>query len=230
MNFVSGCFSNHLIFSYSDLANTALLYCIPFISTALLFPIVKNARKLTVITQQLNHFKGKDEVFGAQLKMSTYYEVDNNDSRILLGNANANIRITIFTNPHCEPCGRMHKRVRSLLEKAKENICIQYIFSSFNEDLNVSSLFLVSTYLNNRENAGFIFNEWYEKGRYNREQFYKKYPISINDKKVKEEFKNHVKWMECNKLFVTPTILVNGYLLPREYSIEDLELITRLEI
>ena len=39
---------------------------------------------------------------------------------------------------------------------------------------------------------------------------------------VMEELKRHNEWKETNKLSATPTILVNGYVLPEHYQIEDM--------
>lgn len=55
----------------------------------------------------------------------------------------------MFSNPHCEPCGRMHKRLRELQKKLEDKACIQYIFSSFGGDLDQSNKFLISAYQNN---------------------------------------------------------------------------------
>ena len=40
--------------------------------------------------------------------------------------------------------------------------------------------------------------------------------------------REHKKWKECSGLTATPTILVNGKILPSDYSVEDLEFITSL--
>lgn len=44
----------------------------------------------------------------------------------------------------------------------------------------------------------------------------------ITSESVTEELKRHNEWKEINKLSATPTILVNGYLLPEHYQIEDM--------
>lgn len=206
---------------------TLSLYAISFLCTTLLIPIIKNSRGLSTVAQRMNYIKGKDEVFEAVLKKQTYYEVSDNDSKIIFGKASAKIRITVLTNPHCVPCGSMHKRLKRLSEKKNGDICWQYIFSAFNGELENSSVFLISTYLNNRENAESIFDEWFEKGKQRRDDFYKKYSTPIAEKE-EEEHKKHLEWKNKNKMSATPTVLINGYLLPSEYMIEDLEFITDL--
>lgn len=48
------------------------------------------------------------------------------------------------------------------------------------------------------------------------------YTYDITIKTVTEKLKRHNEWKERNKLSATPTILVNGYLLPEHYQIEDM--------
>ena len=36
-----------------------------------------------------------------------------------------------------------------------------------------------------------------------------------------QEFNRHQEWKKNTQLTATPTILINGYKLPREYRIED---------
>lgn len=43
------------------------------------------------------------------------------------------------------------------------------------------------------------------------------------DSIVENEFVNHEEWIRKNQLRTTPTVLINGYMLPFQYKIEDLE-------
>lgn len=47
--------------------------------------------------------------------------------------------------------------------------------------------------------------------------------IEISNHHVQEELDKHYQWKKYNQLSVTPTILINGYLLPENYNVEDLE-------
>lgn len=49
------------------------------------------------------------------LRRMAGYREHESDSRILLGNKNSETRITILSNPHCNPCAQMHKRVDTLI-------------------------------------------------------------------------------------------------------------------
>ena len=104
----------------------------------------------------------------------------------------------------------MHKRIENLLEKVGDRICVQYIFTAFDGDLENSNKQLIAVYLHHPlKEATRILHEWYTGGKYEKDDFFKRY-------------KN-------TQLTATPTILINGYKLPREYRIEDVAYFVDIE-
>lgn len=75
-----------------------------------------------------------------------------------------------------------------------------------------------------------ILSEWYDKGKYQKEDFFRKYKeININ-KEVEEEYKKHQIWRKNNGISATPTIFINGYVLPDIYKIEEVAEFIELHI
>ena len=211
------------IFSLSGVCSVAIIYLLPFLLIITLTPKFIESNKVVDLTYEINSIKADEDVFLALLKKQKRYDVDFYDSKIVWGNRNANILITILTNPHCEPCGRMHQFIEKLLKKSRNKFCIQYILSYFNEyeTLADSNRFLISAYLDSSEEVSEqIYSEWFKGGKYMKEEFYKKHNFSF-DQKVEEEFIKHKTWIEKSKLMATPTILINGYILPEKYKIKD---------
>ena len=115
------------------------------------------------------------------------------------------------------------------MKELNEKVCIQYIFSSFNEELSISSRFLIATYLQkNRSEAETIYDEWFKWGRFHFQSFMNKYSVVLDDQQVDTEIKKHESWKNNNNLNKTPTILFNGYILPEQYEIEDIIYLTNL--
>ena len=167
--------------------------------------------------------KTREEVFKALLEKQPYYPIDTRNSSILFGNPDALLRISILTNPHCGPCAHMHTRVEKLLQKMGDKMCVQYIFSAFSDNLLKSNRFLIATYQNeSRAKTEEIYHRWYEKEKNCADTYMQSLGYDITSDSVAEELSRHVQWKETNKLSATPTILVNGYLLPEHYQIEDL--------
>lgn len=209
-------------FSLHSLFMVGCVYSIPVLTVSLVCPKLGLGGRMQDLVQQTNSLRLRDEVAAAILKKQLHHRVDTTDSQILFGNPQSKIRVTILTNPHCEPCGLMHRRVENLLKKIGERVCIQYVFSSFSEELEKSSRQLIAVYLNHTpEVAGRIFHEWFTGGKYKKDDFYRRYPQNLEDESVERELEKHNRWKAEAGLTATPSILVNGYMLPRNYRIED---------
>ncbi len=177
-------------------------------------------------TLKCNHVVAK-----ALVENSAYYEVSDADSSIIFGNKESQLRITILGNPHCNPCARLHWRVEELLRLYGSDICVQYIFTVFNEALEDSCRYLISCYdQDHPETTRRVYAEWYAGGRGRYASIVKEREESIHTVEVEQEWQRHSRWCKNTGFTATPTILVNGYLLPREYDIEDLAMLVNCQI
>lgn len=214
-----------------DILIVIMLYAFTTLAINTLATMASKNHKSIYTQQELNSLKSESEVFLALLKKQPYYKVDGVDSRIIFGNAQASLKISILTNPHCSPCARMHKRVEELLERVGDRLSVQYLFSAFNEELLNSNQFLIALYINKGEDkARVVYKDWYENGKAVLDKYMKQSSLSLNDEAVMLELQRHNQWKQTNSLSATPTILVNGYLLPNKYKIEDLVDFCELEI
>jgi len=206
-------------------------YFISIFSLNLLIPTLSRGNEIEKIKQEINSIKADEEVFKTLLAKQPSYEVSNADSQILFGNPDAHLQITIITNPFCNPCAKMHKRVENLLKETKENVCIQYIFSSFRNDLDYANKYLITAYFK-KDKATFrkIIADWFEIGKPLKEEFFKDLNLNINNPEVETEFQKHEAWKAKTQLRATPTILVHGHKLPDNYKIEDLRYFTEFNV
>lgn len=212
-----------------DIVILGCIYFIPFVVVTLLIPYLSEQSKIETITQEINSLKSNEKVFGLLLKEQPKYPCDKSTSNILFGNQDADILITILTNPHCNPCAKMHARIEKLLESGIQNLCIQYIFSSFGEDLDISNRFLIASYQNNSQaDMRSIYSQWFAGGKLDKDAFIVKYPFNLTADDVIKEFEKHLQWKSETKLAATPTVLVNGYKLPDNYQIEDLRYFSKI--
>ena len=129
----------------------------------------------------------------------------------------------VLTNPHCEPCAKMHYRLNNLLSKTGDKYCLQYVFSSFEESLSVSNKMLIAAFFKyGSVDVMKVYDDWFTNGKYRKEEFFLQKGLLV-DSIVENEFVNHEEWIRKNQLRTTPTVLINGYMLPFQYKIEDLE-------
>ena len=216
-------------FIFQNLIVLFCVYAIPFISINLLLSLIIEKSKTESITQEFNNIKANDDVIKVLLLKQPYFEADRSNSQILFGNKNAEILITILTNPHCKPCARMHNRLSEILLDENGKFCIQYIFSSFREEFDESSRFMIATYLNKPlKDTLRIYHDWYNGGQANRFSFFQKHKVPV-DADCMNEFNKHNEWKNNAKLSATPTVLINGYKLPGNYTIEDIRFFTAID-
>ena len=181
--------------------------------------------------QRYRALKANGDVASALIGKGEYYEATPTDSSIIFGNPDARMRVTILSNPHCNPCARMHKRVERLLEMEDKEICVQYVFSSFNEELEDSSRYLIYCYQSNsRKEALRKLALWYAKDKFDYKRIIAENESHLHTDMVEAELQRHRQWRKKTSLTATPTILVNGFMLPREYELEDLAMIANLSI
>lgn len=171
----------------------------------------------------LKSIKYESDTFVSLLSKQDYYEIANCQSRIIFGNPSAKLKITILTNSHCGPCATLHKQIDEMLEKAGDKFCLQYVFLAFNSVVVISNRFLIAAYFKyGAKGVNRIYSDWFEKGKYSYEKYIRKYSLELNTPDIDNEILSHDIWKEHHQLTATPTVLVNGYKLPAQYSISDL--------
>lgn len=177
--------------------------------------------------QQYHALKANGMVAKVLIEEGEYHEITSDDSSIIFGNPEAKMCVTILSNPHCNPCARMHRQVEELLDRSGDDLCVQYVFSSFNDSLEDSSRYLISCYMNHdKEQALRKFSLWYARDKFDYKRVVKENEAQLHPEAVEKEMEKHRKWRKKTSLTATPTVLVNGYKLPREYELVDLAMIS----
>ena len=225
-------FLNNFQFSTFNfqLITVGCCYIIPVFTLNLLLPKLSEGNQVEQLRHEINSIKANDELFKTLLSQQPYYEVSLSDSQILFGNPDAQLVITIFTNPFCNPCAKMHARVENLLTETKGEVCIQYIFSAFNESLEYANRYFNALYFEKGSNAAMqIYTDWFAGGKSQKEDFFNALHLDMTNPAIEVEFQKHESWKEQTKLRATPTILVNCYKLPANYKIEDLRFFTEFD-
>jgi protein-disulfide isomerase len=222
------------VFNWINLIGLGMIACIYGIGIVGITIAVRELSKSLLVgylKQEINSIKANENVFQALLRHQPYFETTKSDSQLLFGNPDARLRVTIFTNPYCNPCAYMHKRVEKLLNDTNNTVCVQYILSSFDKEFDFANKHLIAAYLEKGADAALsIFNAWFEKGKAQKEAFFNELSLNMDNPAIESEFQKHESWKTQTQLRATPTILVNGYQLPENYKMEDLRYFTTLEI
>lgn len=176
------------------------------------------------IRSEMNAIKYEGGVFQALLRKQRHCEVSDADSKILFGPANAKLALTVVCNPYCVPCARAHKEIRGLL-LARPSVSVRYLFTSFDEKQIKTDIYLVSSYLENVTAGLQTLDRWYEMSDEEKSKTLENLRNIDEDGHIRAELEKHARWIKENGIHATPTILVNGYLLPEPYNASDLKFI-----
>ncbi len=215
-------------FAMNDILIIACTYAVPFLTVSLLAPVIASRRKTEQLQWEINSFRLKEEVFLAELRQQAHTEVNDHFSCITFGNPEAELKLTVITNPFCNPCAKMHSRIERVLKSCNNNIHVQYVLTYFFNTKEMTRQ-LMSVYVRNEpEEANRILSEWFESNKADYESFFKRYEADAENPATGEEFEKHERWHKKSGFNATPTLLVNGHKLPPTYKVEDLVYFTDL--
>lgn len=188
-----------------------------------LLPFFSRAASLRQTRWQYSYLKMNAHVFDALLRAEKQHPTDG--STIAFGRKDSPVCLTIFSNPYCNPCAAMHKRLQALIDA---DCCrIEYVFTSFRTEWDIINRYLIAAYQQLGEGEAWrLLTEWYDRGKQKQEAFFTPYKLKAEAAEVKAEFDRHEAWRKATGFQATPTLLVNGHKLPYGYQVEDLLLLS----
>ena len=181
----------------AQLIIVSCIYAIPIITLTLLLPKLSESNQVSQLRQEINSIKSNEDIFRTLLTQQPCYEVSRSDSQILFGNPEALLKISILSNPFCNPYAKMHARVETLLKETKGNVCIQYIFPAFDKRFEYANRYFIAIYLEKGSAiAQQLYFEWFEKGKAQQETFFKDMQLDMTNPVIEVEFQKHQSWKE----------------------------------
>ena len=174
---------------------------------------------------QLREFKYNDELFKSILVSQPLYKQPNPEWSIVLGNREASNVITMVTNPYCAPCSTTHKLLNDLINQNR-NIQARILFTTSYQE-NDQSLPVVRHMMSLNElpdkmTVSEALHNWYKQENKYYEIWAKAYPITFDGIEM-GKLEKQKQWCLEMAISSTPTLLVNGYRLPRLYRLSDLK-------
>ena len=205
---------------------TLVLIAIVVVSTyGLLKPVLTAWKSYQQQLPWLNKIKYRQAVFQALLKEGSKLDISE-VTPIQLANPEGEHQITIISNPKCGPCIKMHQKLSGIL-KNKENVSVQEIFLT-SDDKDSIAYRIAACMLRLHQSAGSQCKEaiaaYYEEHSSNDEGWLQKYDQTKEGGAEAEQILGqHIAWCWEKEISATPLVLYNGYKLPQEYTLEDLD-------
>jgi protein-disulfide isomerase len=143
------------------------------------------------------------------------------ESVVRLGQATAPHTLTVATSPTCGPCARLHKELTKLLTD-NDLINVNLVFTVFGSP-NDSRRVIVETILalppDQRTKA---LDTWFTDIRQDPVQWATGF-TSVNPPLNRSDWvTHHQNWHTDNQIEATPTVFVDGWKMPEQYSLEEI--------
>jgi predicted DsbA family dithiol-disulfide isomerase len=131
----------------------------------------------------------------------------------------------MVTNPYCPPCAKTHKLLDELLDQ-RGDIQARIVFTANNTDEDiktpVSRHLMALNELADKTIVKRALNDWYEQKQKDYKAWANVYPVELNEADF-NKLDNQKDWCKMAEVTATPTLLLNGYRLPKLYQLSDLK-------
>ncbi|MCW5909667.1 MAG: thioredoxin domain-containing protein [Cyclobacteriaceae bacterium] len=177
-----------------------------------------------------NRIKHNASVFLSFLQKQKQIDDTPFENDMIMGNPNAPIKITMVSNLYCNPCKLKHQVAAQLVATYPESIrlTMRFVKSANYKVRGLDSLdYLAGAWLthargkaNEQEVTARMLHSWFD--LWDLEKFGKKWFVSeVVRAECKRLAEVHNNWANAAEIRQTPAIFLNGYEMPKEYSIED---------
>lgn len=205
----------------------ALMLMVSFLIPILIWSLIKSslvdAAQKEPLRKQLNKFKYNDTLFNQALNAQPKIKIDDEIS-IVLGNRDADICITLASNPFCNPCGKAHQQLEDYFG-TRSDVKLQIVFNG-SQKTDEGKAKIIKHFLTCAKGTQYEIKEllgsWYSQNIKDYDKWSERYPLDLNDS-IDDVLIKQANWFSDNQVQRTPTIFINGHQLPTPYQLEDLK-------
>jgi len=206
----------------NDLLVTFLLVTVIWFTAK---PFLIGSLQIDIVKKTLNKFKFNKDIFDSLLLNQSQLPMPDKDWSIILGNEKPKRIITLVTNPYCKPCGQTYADANELL-KTNLDLQLRIVFTATGEDIDDRTLIARHLMeLSKSPDKDLIIRAlrfWSGLVHKDYEYFKTYFPVKTSDNSLNTIF-NQSNWCKAVNIKVTPTILIDGYLIPERYTVKDLK-------
>lgn len=175
-------------------------------------------------------FKKNPAILRTLLLNQKYYSIPVTESSLAFGHKNTLMNLTIFLSLHCSHCARAFEKVKKIL-KAETKTSINIILIT--SDINILNTLYHLKRMNKDGEALEILDQWFNSDPYSRNKISETLCIPDIDDISDEVSNENLNLFKACDVIGTPSVFINGYLLPNQYDIDDIkyfsEVFTRKE-
>ncbi len=198
-----------------DLPLLGALFLMPIIGWKFLKPLLENQKTLNLNKRGLKKLKNNPDVLEGLLQKSRKIETSTEGLGISINNETAKYHIIKVCNPYCSPCAKAQPVLEHLVHAGKISLQVLFTANADGKDIKAKpvSHFLAIDEQKDKSKTQQALDDWYHA---------EIYPMNGELEKQSHKIEAMRNWCDLENITYTPTIFINGYELPKEYSIEDL--------
>lgn len=216
-----------IFLSFRPVLTIVSIYLLVLIAVLALTSAWQKVREVSEKAVDLQRFKHDPATFGALLSEQRPLRRPTDGLGITIGRPEAKNKIIKICSPYCAPCAKAHPVVGQLLETHPDSQ-LQIIFTASGDDDDRKTLpvehFLALAAKNDDSLLEQALDDWYNAPDKNYTTFSGKYPLDTDELASQNgKVREMRKWCEDNGVSATPTFYINGYRLPKRYTVADLK-------
>lgn len=201
------------------------MFLIPIILWKLIKPLIEQRKETNVYKRGYKKIKANPFVLESLLSKSNKITISAEGLGISIINRDAKYNVIKVCNPYCEPCAKAHPILDSLVKSGSINLQVMFTTTTDEKDDKAKPIshFLAIDSQKNKKLTQQALDDWYLSDKKDYGVFAKQYPMNGELLAQNEKIEAIRIWCNAENITHTPTIFINGYELPKEYTIEDLK-------
>jgi len=225
-------FANGFLLQISQISiklilTSVLFYLIPVLIWYSIKPYLLRLQEAKNTKHEYLRLKFNTEIFETLLKKQKQITIPTDGLGINLGNHSPRNILVKVCSPNCGPCAAAHPKIEELLSEIPD-LAVKINFTAPNDPTNqlykpVSHFLAIQAQNNEKESIKKALDDWYLADKKDYTHFAKLYPSTIGLEEQGNAIEAMFKWCNEMKIQYTPTFFINGFELPKTYSIEDLK-------
>jgi uncharacterized membrane protein len=221
----------HHPIEWTDFSEFAVLFLGVVLVWMYLKPILDKKNDFYNYKRNLKKFKSNPAIFESLLSQSKKINNPTEGLGILIKNKSPRYHVIKVSNPYCDPCAKAHPELERLVEDGSIDLQVLYFPNGDMEDPTTKTIshFLAIAAKEDQQETLKALDQWYNTaGGKDYAVFAGLYPMNGEVEQQGEKIRNMKDWCVRQGITHTPTLFINGYKLPKDYSIEELkEIITQ---
>src|SRR5690606_22926187 len=203
-----------------DLAVIFTFFLFLFMTWGFAKPSLESSKEINLYKRNLNKFKYNPEIFRIVLAKARRIKREVDSLGISIpAKKQAKVDVLKVCNPYCGPCAEAHPVLEELWEEGSINLRIIFTSKEEGERAKPVKYFLALDEMGDTIRTKQALDTWYGLGVKSYDEFVKINPVVEGLEEQNEKIKAMNIWCKEEEIAHTPTIFINGYELPREYSL-----------